>query len=177
MDQLLGLNPGGYRVTRHCALTEALDGFFININPSEIAGLSEPEQIEWARGVLAKDIDAEIVRLHAAKAALDPSIIEEDRREAKARCLFDLQPAMNQLRKYEAATERAMYRALKEFRQLQADLKANGIDTEEDRSAAEMASFEPVVGEPEELGEPKAAQAHRAPKPPAQIPETIHYPS
>jgi len=56
--------------------------------------------------------------------------IEQDRLEASDRCLFDLQPAMAQVRKYEAATERAMYKAMKEFRQLEAELKATQIRIE-----------------------------------------------
>ncbi len=177
MDQLLGNMPGSFRVTRHQALTETLNGFSVNINPSEIDGLNEHDQREWARDQLRSVIDTEIERLHAARAALDPSLIDEDRREASARCLFDLQPAMNQVRKYEAATERSMYRALKEFRQLEAELRANGIDVEEDRGAEELASFEPVDGEPEELGEPKRHTPNQAPKEPTQIPETIHFPT
>jgi hypothetical protein len=177
LDQLLGNIPGGFRISRNHALTEGLNGFFMNINPSEIEGLNEHEQVEWARGELAKIIDAEIERLHDVKANLDPSIIEADRQEAAARCLFDLQPAMNQVRKYEAATERNMYKALNEFRQLEKELKANGIDTEEDRSPAELASFDPKTGEPEQLAESQAEQPPQPPKPPAQIPETIHFPS
>jgi hypothetical protein len=84
---------------------------------------------------------------------------------------------MNQVRKYEAATERAMYKALNEFRQLEAELRANGIDVEDDRPNEELASFEPQVGEPEELGEPKRHTPHQAPKEPAQIPESIHFPT
>jgi hypothetical protein len=173
LDDMMGLPQNRYRLSRHQALSEALGGFSMNINPSEIEGLNAHEQVEWARNELRNVIDTEIDRLKEARANLDPALIDQDRQEAKARALFDLQPAMNQVRKYEAATQRAMYKALKEFRQLEVELKANGMDIEEDRPDQELASFEPENCEPEELGEPKYHTPSQPPPEPAQIPESI----
>jgi hypothetical protein len=177
LERMQGRPEGNFRLPRAHALTEGLGGYFANVNPSEIEGLDEPAKVEWARGELAKIIDGEIERLKGVKAALNPEVIEQDRLEAASRCLFDLQPAMNQVRKYEAATERGMYRAMKEFRAVEAELKANGIDAENDTTTAELASFEPEKTGDEELGE---TIAHTPPRPSrilTQIPETIHFPA
>ena len=90
MDNLLGHAPDSFRQTRPHALSEAIRGFSANINPSEIEGLSDEEQIEWARAELVKIIDDEVAHLEGVKAALDPWIIEQSRLEAADRCLFDL---------------------------------------------------------------------------------------
>ena len=85
-------------------------GCFSNIDAAEVQGANDDERAEWARQELGRMIDAEVARLEEVKAKLDPSLIEADRLEAADRCLFDLQPAMTLVRKYEAATERAMYK-------------------------------------------------------------------
>ncbi len=171
MERLLGIPEAHYRVTRLSALTQALAGFFENINPSEIAELNDFERVEWARSELAKVIDREVARLHEVKASLHPEWIDQDRREAASRSLFDLQHGMNQVRKYEAATERSMYKALKEFRELESTLKANGqldegIDNEE-----ELGSFEPEEGSNDVL----VQTVVRTHPPTPQIPETIQF--
>jgi hypothetical protein len=173
MDNLLGHPPDSFRQTRPHALTEALSGFSANINPSEIEGLNELEQIEWARAELVKIIDGEVARLEGVKESLDPWKIEQDRLEAADRCLFDLQPAMDRVRKYEAATERAMYRAMKEFRQLEAELKANKMAN----GGKELASSEPKPNAEDELAEVVAHSAPRTLPLSAQIPEAIHFPA
>jgi hypothetical protein len=170
MERLLGRPEADYRMSREHALTQALSGFFHHINPSEVDGLDEPAKIEWARNELAKIIDNEIERLQAVRDRLDPALIEQDRIEAADRCLFDLQPAMNQVRKYEAATERGMYRALKEFRALEAELKAN-------QKAAELASFVPENEAETEPDEPIEQTLPRRSLPMTEIPETIHFSS
>jgi hypothetical protein len=175
MEQLMGHLQGSYKVTRNQALTEALSGFFYNINPSEGEGLSDLDRREWARDELTRNIDAEMARLATVRASLDPHSIDQDRLEAADRCLFDLQPAMNLVRKYEAATERAMYKALKEFQSLEATLKATDlgeqIQTGDDRDCRELASSDPQ----QELAETLAHTAPRTPPPSALIPETIHF--
>jgi hypothetical protein len=63
-------------------------------------------------------------RLKQARIELDPDALAEDRAEAVDRALFDVSPGSILARKYEAATERAMYKALKEYRQVEADAAA-----------------------------------------------------
>lgn len=171
MESLRGVPKAHYRGSRALYLTQALEGFSQNINPSEIDGLSPDEQIEWARKELAKIIDDEVQRLLGVRDALDPRSIEQDRLEASSRCLFDLQPAMNQVRKYEAATERNMYKALKEFRSMEAELKASGVRDEMTPEPEELASFEP---EDEPIDVILDAPFRAAAQIPT-IPETIHF--
>jgi hypothetical protein len=177
MERLLGHPEGSYRQTRSHALTEALSGFFYNINPSEIVGDDDLSKMQWAQRELAKIIDNEIQRLLGVRDNLNPAIIEQDRLEAADRCLFDLQHGMNQVRKYEAATERGMYKALNEFRAVEATLKANGTADENARKDAELASFEPEKADEEELAETVAYTAPERPTRITEIPETIHFPA
>ena len=66
-----------------------------------------------------------------------------------------------------------MYKAMKEFRQLEAELKATQLRL----PAEELASYEPEAAAEEELAETVAHSAPRTPPPSAQIPETIHFPT
>jgi hypothetical protein len=171
MERLRGIPEANYRSSRPHALTQALQGFSNNIDPSAIEGLSELEQIEWARAELAKIIDDEVCRLEGVKEGLDPAAIDQDRLEASARCLFDLQPAMNQVRKYEAATERSMYKALNEFRALEVRLKETLTQDEMDVNPEELASFEPE----DEIEETVFLTPPRFQSQIPSIPENVHF--
>jgi len=126
---------------------------------------------------LAGIIDGEIARLEGVKASLDPWKIEQDRLEASDRCLFDLQPAMAQVRKYEAATERRCTRPWKEFAQLEAELKATQIRIEAESVPRNWLPMKPDSAAEEELAETVAQSAPRTPPPLTQIPETIQFPA
>jgi hypothetical protein len=65
-------------------------------------------------------IDSEIARLGEVRDSLDPLAVEQDRAQAADRALFDASPEMILARKYEAATERGLYKALKELREVEA---------------------------------------------------------
>src|SRR6185312_1382521 len=56
LERLLGQPEGDFRQPRSHALTEALGGFFANINPSEVEALDDLERVEWARDELARII-------------------------------------------------------------------------------------------------------------------------
>ncbi len=128
-DTLLGLNPGGYRVARIMALSEAVFGSFHHLDKADGDGLEGPARAEWARAELTRLIDEEVSRLDEVRARIDHEAIAADRAEAVDRALFDAAPEATLARKYEAATERAMYKALKEFRQVEAEF-AEGPDPE-----------------------------------------------
>ncbi len=120
-DALLGLNPGGYRIARIMALSEAVFGSFHHLDKADGDGLEGPARVEWARGELTRLIDVEVARLNEVRARIDHEAIAADRAEAVDRALFDASPASILARKYEAAAERALYKALKEFRQVEAE--------------------------------------------------------
>ena len=140
-DALLGLNPGGYRVARIMALSDALDGSFRHLDQADGEGLEGPARADWAKGELTRLIDVEMARLKDVRASMDHEGLAADRAEAVDRALFDPSPESVLARKYEAATERAMYKALKEYRQVEAEA-AEG--NESDISPCEVEECDPV---------------------------------
>ncbi len=142
-DALLGLNPGGYRIARIMALSEAVLGGLYHLDKKDGEGLDAPARTEWARGELTRLIDVEVARLNEVRGRIDHEAIAADRAEAVDRALFDASPESTLARKYEAAAERALYKALKEFRQVEEDA-ANGIESdvtvEEEEACEELAS-------------------------------------
>ena len=175
IERLLGRPHDLVHQPRSVALREAMSGYFANINASELAGLTDPEKPEWARTQLAGIIDVEVERLNAVKAALDPSKIEQDRAESVDRCLFDLQPAMDRVRKYESATERSMYRALKEFRQVEGEQKAVKAQLEPESIPAQSASFEPKAPDEPVTATDLTQPTPRTLPPTPQIPEAFQF--
>jgi hypothetical protein len=118
-ESLMGNPEGNLRVSRTRALTEAVSGFFLNLGPEDGAGLDDAARTLWAKGEIASSIDAEVARLQEVRISLDPDSIERDRLEAPDRALFDPSREMILARKYEGATDRAMYKALKEFKEVE----------------------------------------------------------
>ncbi len=123
-DALLGRNPGGYRVARTMALSYAMDGSFHLLDKADGEGLEGPARAAWAKAELTRQIDAEMARLKEVRSRIDTEAIAMDRAEAADRALFDSSPEAILARKYEAATERAMHKAMKEFRQVEANAAA-----------------------------------------------------
>ena len=84
--------------------------------PGEAEGLEDPEAVrEWARDRMADQIAREVAGLREHRETLDDGDLELDRAEAPARALFDPSKEASLARKYEAAAERGMYRALREL--------------------------------------------------------------
>ena len=141
-EMLLGENPVLWKIGRIFALSEGVTGFFLNMDKADGEGLEGPARAEWAKGELTRMMDEEVGRLKEARAALDPGAIARDRAEAVDRALFDPSPEMILARKYEAATERALYKALKELRQVEAEAaerRESTITVETDETCDPMA--------------------------------------
>ncbi len=128
-ELLLGRNPADWRLGRLAILSDAVAGFFLNLEKEDGPGLEGEARADSARGELGRMIDEEMARLKDVRVNLDPKAIEQDRAEAVDRTLFDTSKEAVLARKYEAATERALFRTLKELRQVEADA-AQGIKTE-----------------------------------------------
>jgi hypothetical protein len=128
LEEVLGENPGGYRINRLMALSDAMQGYFGHLDRRDGEGLDDPARARWARDELATIIDEESARLAAARAALDPEAIGRDRLEAADRALFDPSPELVLARKYEAATERALYKALKELKAAEEAFEESGAE-------------------------------------------------
>ena len=140
-EVLMGEVPSNLRIGRGRALTEAVSGFFANLDPTDGEGLDDRARARWARDEIAKWIDAELASLKEAREALDPEALERDRLEAPDRALFDPSREMVLARKYEAATERAMHKALKEFREVQGNADASDANSTKGAVSGTVASF------------------------------------
>ncbi len=76
-----------------------------------------------------------------APEGLDPAIVDQLRAESKARAMFDASREATLARRYEAATERGYFRALKELRQLQQARPVAPPDAASEEFQAMLASF------------------------------------
>jgi hypothetical protein len=130
-------------VTRPRALTEAIEGNFKHLEAADGAGLADFERRCWAAGTLVKLIEAEIESLKALRATLDHETIALDRAEAPHRAMFDHSPSATLLRKYEASAERGFFRALKEYREVEAETPGPTELPDQAEVAEELGSFLP----------------------------------
>jgi hypothetical protein len=121
LHHLLGIRSTDLPVSRVRALTDAIAGNFLHLDATDGPGLEGDARRVWAIGELVYFMDAEIERLKGLLDAFDHEGLERDRADAAARAMFDDSKEAILARKYEAASERAMYRALRELRELQAE--------------------------------------------------------
>ena len=107
--------------TRIGDLSCAIWGEFHGLASHEGGDLGDEDRRNWARVALLDLIEAQIAELEAHRETLDLDRIEQGRREAPARSTFDDSKQASLARRYEADSDRGFYRALKEFRQVEAD--------------------------------------------------------
>jgi hypothetical protein len=107
-------------VTRVKALSEAIIGDFQYLLPGDGDGLSTADRVDWARNAMADRIDEELQMLLDHRKTLDVEAIEQDRAGAAARALFDPSKEATLARRYEAAAERGVYRALRLLKEVEA---------------------------------------------------------
>ncbi len=117
-------------VTRVRALSEAINGEFKYLLAGEREGLPDPDRRAWARDRMAELIDAEIESLLGHRETLDLEAIESDRATAADRALFDASKEATLARRYEAAAERGVYKALAEFRRVEAEAAESEVVVE-----------------------------------------------
>jgi len=149
---IIGLRRVDVPVSRPRALSDAMEGNFRNLSQSDGGDLDVNDRREWARVALLAVVDGELAKLRDLLDEFDHEGLELDREEAAHRVIFDPSPAAVLARKYEAASERSLYRALREFRDIQGS--PTQIDEQESvaaESEAEMASSLPDV--PDEIDE------------------------
>ena len=85
----------------------------------ELARLDPAGRQEFARIKLIEVIDAEVARLHVEREAINLKAIELDRIEAADRALYDTGAAAKEARRYELASERGLYKALRTIAELE----------------------------------------------------------
>jgi len=130
-ENLCGRRPGDFGITRVEALARAIRGDFAHLGPLDGEGLDDRGRMAWARERMGELIDAEVARLLDHRETLDLDAIAADRARAADRALFDPSHEATLARRYEAAAERGLFRALRELRQ------------------GHVAGFAPAIPEPE----------------------------
>jgi hypothetical protein len=118
---LTGLRVDHARGSRIGALSRAVWGDFEALASHEGGQLDDDARKSWAQTKLIERIDAEIGALEIHRDTLDFEMIELDRAEAGARALFDPSKEATLARRYESESQQAFFKALKEFRQVEAE--------------------------------------------------------
>ncbi|WP_435015614.1 hypothetical protein TA3x_003158 [Tundrisphaera sp. TA3] len=112
---LLGRHAHMHPPTPLDGLSRAVAGDFSGLGDDEGAGLDRRRRAIWARERLAALIDDEIQALRELREMEDDEEEAADRAEAAERALFDPSKEGQLARRYEAAAERGLFRALREF--------------------------------------------------------------
>jgi hypothetical protein len=128
---MTGLKSEFARGSRWGALSRGFWGDFDALSDAEGGNLDEEFRQEWAKAMLLERIDAEIASLQAHRETLDFEMIELDRAEAGGRALFDPSREAALARRYESEARRGFYKALTEFRKVEAEslVKAEAAPT------------------------------------------------
>jgi len=105
-----------------------------------------------------------------APEGLDAGLVDRLRAEAGARAMFDPSKEAILARRYEAASERELFRALKEFRQIEREAKAEGPAMDSEAFREELGSFLQIEEMAKEFEERYPETARPTPsKPPRPV--------
>ena len=118
---LAGLRGDDANHSRVGVLSRAVRADFAGLASHEGGGLDHDARRDWARARLVERIDEEVAELQAHRESLDLDAIELDRLEAGDRALFDPSREATLARRYESEARRGFFKALKEFRQAEAE--------------------------------------------------------
>ena len=163
--RLSGRKPGGLGVARVEALSRAIGGDFALLGAGDGAGLDPEGRRDWARRALAALIDEAVAKLEEHRETLDLEGLAADRARAADRALFDPSKAATLARKYEAAAERGMYRALKEMKAIEAEAAAQPDEPPAPAlPSPPLASFSPASPSPATRPTPTPSAARTAPE-------------
>ena len=162
-ENLLGLTPCDLPTTRARALLMAADGNPSLLRPEDGTDLEPSDRLARAKERLHELIDGEVARLRAHRETIDLEAIARDRAEAPDRALFDPSKEATLARKYEAAAERNLYKALRALEEANAAASAEDV-AEEAPDLDEMGSSFP---EPADPARPKPSPPTRPVLPPS----------
>ena len=121
-NHLMGFGDDEASISPIDAPARAILGDFTGLRDGR-GGWDADERKRGARDQVVNLIDAEVKALEALAEALDESEAI-DRAEAPERALFDSSKPGDLARKYEAAAERTLFRALREFRQVEKEAES-----------------------------------------------------
>ncbi len=120
IENLVGRRPQESPITREGALCKVLWGDYEFMEAGELEGKDALDRREYAIAQLRERVAMRVAELRELAATFDLEALAKDRNEAATRALFDPSPQAVLARKYEAAAERGMYKALKELQALEA---------------------------------------------------------
>ncbi len=176
-ESLAGRAVSPYKMYRFRALDAGLTGDPTWLDPADLA---HGDLRAWCRDEIARMIDAEVAKLRGELSALDLGDLARDRAEAADRALFDPSQEAILARRYEAANERAMYKALDRIEAIREQVVAD------DPAEPDVEAVSPPIDESAEAAEtdsppslPKQLAASFFPiaptssgmaKPPAEVP-------
>ena len=117
---LVGRRLGDTPISREGALCKALWNDPSGLEPGEFEGMGAVARREAIIVELRRLVASHVAELRELAASFDLEALARDRAEAPTRALFDASPQATLARKYEAAAERGMYKAMKELKALEA---------------------------------------------------------
>ena len=168
-EHLGGIDGEGSVLSPYLKWTYAAYGDFSKLPEDEFEPEMTPdEKREQVLYVLHSLVGAELDALREHRATMDTSASDAELARAKDLALFDDSKEGILARKYEAAAERGMFRALKELRVVEAE--AEGTPEAEEAPATEgppgtVASFFPKPAGPVDEAGPPARPARRGTDP------------
>ena len=150
-EYLQGIDSGSIAPSPYRSWSLALNGNYSLLKPEHFG----PKMTDFDKRQIAMDrlhelLDADIARLRELRATMDTRLVDAQKALAAQKALFDDSKEGVLARRYEAATERGIYRALKELRAVEAE--------------ADMAPAEDL-GPPEPI-EPEGPLGSSCPRPP-----------
>ena len=129
--------------------TMALHGQCQHIRPERFAGLDVHGRRQYIMDRIAELVDADLARLREYRVKMDTSAVDAQRALAPEIALFDPSKEAVLARKYEAATERGLYRAIRELRQVELEADMTQVEQTEPEPIdppGTLASFFPEAG-------------------------------
>ena len=142
LENMKGRRPEDFPQSREGLFCKLIWCEPVTLEPGDPEGLDKLGRRDWARAGLIERIAAEIVALQTLRSGFDHEALAKDRAEAPARATLDSSKAGILARKYEASAERSFYRALKEFRQVEAEME----EVEDAESDEEIETSRAAVG-------------------------------
>ena len=127
-ENLTGRTLGDLPVSRARVLIEALSGNFRFLDDPGKFDHDPAAGRSWAKTRIFELIDAEVARLRDLRESFDPDEIARDRAESVDRVLFDPSKEATLARKYEAAAERNLYKAMDQLHEVNALAEQNGVE-------------------------------------------------
>ena len=132
LESYFGRRESDLPHSRGYILSKVIDGDDKEIDSSEIAHITtRNDKANWAADRLVPYIEAEVARLRAHRETLDHERHAIDRAEAAERALFDPSKEATLARRYEAAATQELYRALREFRKVEATGEIESLEGSE----------------------------------------------